>query len=594
MSFPEIKRVAAAWQSFWFTPQSSLPLCLLRWFAGGMILYTHLIWSWDLNVFFGDQDSWQPRSLVDGLQSDQSALSFWWYVPPQLTAVVHVLALVILALFWIGWATPVTSWLTFLIVISYANRAPLAMYGLDQINTIAALYLAIGHSGAQLSLDAWRRKRQGFPPAADLLSVRSGVALRLIQVHLCFIYLWSGLGKLQGESWWSGEAVWLVAASLDYQSNDLTWIASLPWLYQILSVGTWVWEVFFAVLIWRPGLRLVMLAGGVLMHLGIGMFMGMWTFGLAMIFLYAAFLPAALLLQWGQQMQLIWDRIAMNELQPDSDRRQRQTALACGAAITLVLLLVFSLLRPDDQSPQMLWQRGQQQLEAGDLDRAIQSLDQLLDQVPDHVLALHARGLAHDRQGDPDSALADYNAAIEWDGEFFEAINDRGILLLGHGQWEAGVADFRTLMALEPMNLTARVNYAFAMQKAGHSDEAAACLAVIADADRDSTVYYLLGCLAQEQLDWAIAEQRFSQAIELDDENLKAWLNRALCRYQLGNSKEAAADLQRVASLDEDWMLQGTIAALRERFEPTDAASAVAGPAGSDATSEQTAGSTGG
>ena len=33
------------------------------------------------------------------------------------------------------------------------------------------------------------------------------MSIRLIQIHLCLIYLCSGLSKLHGESWWNGSAV---------------------------------------------------------------------------------------------------------------------------------------------------------------------------------------------------------------------------------------------------------------------------------------------------------------------------------------------------------------------------------------------------
>ena len=38
-------------------------------------------------------------------------------------------------------------------MISFAHRAPEAMFGLDQINAMLTLYLAIGPSGQALSLD---------------------------------------------------------------------------------------------------------------------------------------------------------------------------------------------------------------------------------------------------------------------------------------------------------------------------------------------------------------------------------------------------------------------------------------------------------
>ena len=50
-------------------------------------------------------------------------------------------------LFMIGCFTRLTSILTFLITVSYAHRAVGALFGLDQVNGLLALYLAVGPSG---------------------------------------------------------------------------------------------------------------------------------------------------------------------------------------------------------------------------------------------------------------------------------------------------------------------------------------------------------------------------------------------------------------------------------------------------------------
>jgi hypothetical protein len=310
------------WQRFWFDKTDPLPVCVMRWPMVGMILYTHLIWTFDFEAFFSDQASWQSREFVQQYQSEQFAYSFWWLVSAQWMWAVHCVCLLVISLFWVGFATPITGWMTLLIVVSYANRVPLAMYGLDQVNGIAAFYLAIAPSGSRLSVDAWIRRKR-FQLAASgrragsmiatiafwgacpehycRSSSSTRLALRLFQVHLCFIYLWGGLGKLQGETWWNGEAIWYAVSSLDYQSNDLTWIVYFPWLYQALSVGTWAWEISFPILVWQDRLRPWVLMVGLTMHLGIGMFMGMWTFGLAMLFLYLSFIPA-------EAYRVLWTR----------------------------------------------------------------------------------------------------------------------------------------------------------------------------------------------------------------------------------------------------------------------------------------------
>ena len=54
------REVARAWDRFWFTPQQPHTLALIRIFGGAMLLYTHLVWTLDLEAFFG------PKQLADG------------------------------------------------------------------------------------------------------------------------------------------------------------------------------------------------------------------------------------------------------------------------------------------------------------------------------------------------------------------------------------------------------------------------------------------------------------------------------------------------------------------------------------------------
>jgi hypothetical protein len=296
-----VERVWTLWREFWFKPADPLPLAVMRILFGGMLFYTHLVWGMNLEAFFGP-NGWQGEKLVHTFQQGQFAWSFWWLVPGGLRLTVHLLCLLVLALYTLGVLTPVTSILAYLITVSYAYRAPLANYGLDQINAIAALYLAIGPSGAALSLDRlWQLKQEARDSAGGgkpstrlpiLPSARANLALRLMQVHLCVIYIFACQSKLQGESWWNGQAIWQAVSNLEYQSTDLTWLAWYPWLVNILTHGTVLWEMTFWALVWRPLCRPIVLLIGVAIHLGIGAFMGMWTFGLSMIFLYVAFVPA--------------------------------------------------------------------------------------------------------------------------------------------------------------------------------------------------------------------------------------------------------------------------------------------------------------
>lgn len=276
------------WTTFWFTPADPIPLCVLRWFVGGMLVYSHLVWGIDLVAFFGN-DGWNSAEVIREFQFGRAAASFWWYVPAESMQTVHWISIAVLTLFWFGVCTRVTSVLSFIIHVSYCQRAALANYGLDQILGILTLYLMISPCGAMYSFDSLVRR--WWTGTSDPLRkyASAGLAIRLTQVHYCIIYFFASTGKFQGESWWDGSAMWRALANYEYQSMDMTWLAWYPEFLQLVTHIAVIWELSFAYLVWVKPLRPLMLIGGILLHLGIGAFLGMWTFGLTMIFGYLVF-----------------------------------------------------------------------------------------------------------------------------------------------------------------------------------------------------------------------------------------------------------------------------------------------------------------
>jgi hypothetical protein len=296
--------LARGWGEFWFKPADPALLGLLRILAGAMLIYSHAVWGLALADFFGP-DSWLQADVVGALYGSMRSWSFsfwtfWWWIPPETIWWAHGAALFVLVLFTLGIGSRVTSLAAYVVAISYVHRVPSALFGLDQINAMLALYLAIGYAtiparDRSLSLDRriarFRQERRGaeFIPARS--SSGANLAVRLIQVHMCVIYFFAAISKLQGPSWWSGEAMWLAFANLEYQSADMTWLAHYPRIVNLMTHFTIAWELSFPVLIWLRQWRPLVLAGAVVLHVGIGACLGMWTFGLVMLIGCAAFLP---------------------------------------------------------------------------------------------------------------------------------------------------------------------------------------------------------------------------------------------------------------------------------------------------------------
>jgi hypothetical protein len=298
--------VWTGWNRFWFEPQQPHTLAIVRILGGAMLLYTHLIWFVNQSMFLG-RDSWLDARTAALLNTAGDGSNYTWsylyYVDsPALLGLLNLGACLVFLMLTLGLFTRVTSILSFIITLAYCHRLTGSLYGLDQINAVIATYLMLGRSGDVWSLDRWLAGRKGdvFPilPAAS-----TNIAVRLLQLHLCVIYLYGGIGKARGELWWDGSACWYAIANLEYRSVDLTWLVRYPWFIALLTHVTLFWEVFYCFFVWHKLTRPICIGLAVAVHLGIALFLGMPTFGLAMIianlsFVYPEMVAAVVGLRW--------------------------------------------------------------------------------------------------------------------------------------------------------------------------------------------------------------------------------------------------------------------------------------------------------
>jgi uncharacterized membrane protein YphA (DoxX/SURF4 family) len=291
------RSVADAWNAFWFTPTDPATLSFIRVLTGAMLFYTHLVWSWDLDAFFGPA-GWLPLEAIRH-SNDRLSFSYFDYIHASwLLWTVHLVNLVVFFCLMVGFFSRTMAVLAFVSTLSYATRVtPGAFWGLDKINCMLAMYVMLGPCGARYSLDRlWQLQKGATSEVASCIS--ANIAIRLIQIHLCIIYLFSGLAKLQGETWWDGSAVWFSIANQEYQSLDLTWLANYPAVMDLLTHVTVFWELFYCCLIWPRLTRPWMLLGAVGVHGFIALGLGMKTFGLAMLIANIAFISPGTVRRW--------------------------------------------------------------------------------------------------------------------------------------------------------------------------------------------------------------------------------------------------------------------------------------------------------
>ncbi len=319
-----------AWNRFWLTPIDPTGFGFMRIMCGILVIYVHLTYSYDLISYVGPH-SWLDKQTQNYLRTEapiyfpennwneaphpiadergETIWSIYYQVDnPFWVVVIHVAILGVLLLFTVGLWTRVTSVLAWMGAMCYVQRLPTNNFGMDTMLIILMLYLMIGNSGAALSVDRWlelRRLRREQGSQADLAlppSWTANLAIRFIQIHFCIIYFASGSSKLLGGAWWNGTAMWLTLANYNFAPmrvglyNEVLYVlCQHEWLWQISMtsgvVFTLFTEISFAYLVWSQRWRPFMVSCSVLMHLGIGLIMGLSVFSLFMLVMVLAFAP---------------------------------------------------------------------------------------------------------------------------------------------------------------------------------------------------------------------------------------------------------------------------------------------------------------
>ena len=171
-------------------------------------------------------------------------------------------------------------------------------YGMDNFMTIGLFYLMLSPLPDRLSLD-WRL-RDLRPKNPELL----GFWRRVLQLHLCIIYFFSGLTKCLGSGWWDGSNVWRALIRPPFNVIDpeilVRWKDFLP----LAGILVCLLESGYPFFIWSSRTRKIWLLGVCAMHLLIGVAMGMYLFSLVMIVLNVAAFGPGFFRRKGQPIML--------------------------------------------------------------------------------------------------------------------------------------------------------------------------------------------------------------------------------------------------------------------------------------------------
>jgi hypothetical protein len=113
--------------------------------------------------------------------------------------------------------------------------------------------------------------------------VRTRIALGLLRVHAAVIAGAAALAQLKGDVWWNGTAAWWLAARADSPLVDLTGpFLGSEYLVNIVTHAIVLFEVVFAVGLWVPSVRRLLVPVALVAWPLIGLVAGEPFWGLAL------------------------------------------------------------------------------------------------------------------------------------------------------------------------------------------------------------------------------------------------------------------------------------------------------------------------
>jgi tetratricopeptide (TPR) repeat protein len=213
--------------------------------------------------------------------------------------------------------------------------------------------------------------------------------------------------------------------------------------------------------------------------------------------------------------------------------------------------------------------RGLAWQKKGEYDKAIADYDQALAINPEDARACCCRGAAWRAKGEYDKAIADFNRALAINPQFASAHNGRGAAWYGKGEYDKALADLNEAIRLKPNEVSAYYGRAMVWYDKGEYDKAMDdCNEAIRLRPKDAGAYGCRGILWRIKGEYNKALADFNQALAITPNlalgyNAVAWLQATCPDEKYRDGKKAIENATKAYHLSTGkwWGYAGTLAA---------------------------------
>ena len=190
-----------------------------------------------------------------------------------------------------GWVGGIGLYIFYIILRA---RNPFIMDGSDNVIQVTLPFLIFSDAYCYATTDYY--KRIGFVSkllnrSSTWVTAVNKVAVWGIIIQIVYVYFFTALAKAQGNLWMNGTATYYTMRVDEFRATSWNIAITRNHYFVVLSTYfTLLWEMAFPFLIWFRQTKYWILCAGILLHVGIFIFMRIDNFSWIMIGSYAVFL----------------------------------------------------------------------------------------------------------------------------------------------------------------------------------------------------------------------------------------------------------------------------------------------------------------
>jgi hypothetical protein len=258
------RNLLSAWDNFFFEETPTIKEGFFR-IVWGLILLCYVSQDFvNINDFYSKKSIISLTSVLQEFNYPHINVFQYFGKIDSFENYLYVILILAIFSFIIGLKTRFSLVLILISMVSFHQRNIWLLSSSEVLLRTISIYLLFSNCHKSLSLDAYlhnKKSKEAIP------EVSSSWIMKLIQIQLSVVYVWTVWQKLKGDTWFDGTALYYATRLDQFKNFPVPFLFDSIFILKILTWGTLILEFLLGTLIWIKEFRIPLIISGIIFHL---------------------------------------------------------------------------------------------------------------------------------------------------------------------------------------------------------------------------------------------------------------------------------------------------------------------------------------